>query len=93
MSIKPLTIRQSTLFKRDVKRLLKQKADLTKLEKVVEELLTQRPLDSKYHDHPLSGNWKSYRDCHIQPDWLLIYRVQDNELQLARTGSHAELFE
>ena len=93
MSIKSLTIRQSTLFKRDVKRLLKQRADLTKLEKVVEELLTQKPLDPKYHDHPLSGIWKSYRDCHIQPDWLLIYRIQDNELQLARTGSHAELFE
>jgi len=49
-------------------------------------------LEEKYRDHPLTGNWRGYRDCHIQPDWLLIYRIADVELQLIRTGSHAELF-
>ena len=87
-----LEIRQATKFKRDVKRINKQGLDLSKLEDVVKTLVEQERLDEKYRDHPLTGNWKGYRDCHIQPDWLLLYRVVDEELQLVRTGSHAELF-
>lgn len=82
----------STTFARDYKRLQKQGASLRQLEAVVETLAEQQPLAPRYRDHPLKGNWRSYRECHIQPDWLLIYRVVGSELQLARTGSHAELF-
>lgn len=88
----PLVLRQSSKFRRDVKRLLRSGIDLSKLESVVETLVDQEPLDERYRDHPLIGNWKGYRECHLQPDWLLIYRVVSDELQLVRTGSHAELF-
>ena len=88
----PLALRQSSRFRRDVKRLLRQGVDLLKLEAVVETLVSQQPLDERYRDHSLIGNWKGYRECHIQPDWLLIHRVAGDELQLVRTGSHAELY-
>lgn len=88
----PLTIRQSTTFKRDVKRLHRQKADLLQLQVIVEMLAAQQALDEKHRDHFLIGDWKGYRECHIKPDWLLIYRIEDDELQLVRTGSHADLF-
>ena len=71
---------------------MRQGADLTKLEAIVIRLVAELPLDERQRDHALSGNWRGYRDCHIEPDWLLIYRVVDDELQLTRTGSHAELF-
>ncbi|WP_283164717.1 type II toxin-antitoxin system YafQ family toxin [Marinobacter sp. M3C] len=56
-------------------------------------LMRQTPLPEAYQDHPLRGNWKGYRDAHIEPDWLLLYRVDGEELQLARTGTHADLFQ
>lgn len=87
-----LTIRQSTKFRRDIKRLRRQGGDLSQLEAVVTTLVAQEPLDERYQDHALVGNWKGFRECHIRPDWLLIYRVESDELQLARTGSHTELF-
>ena len=88
----PLLLRQSTKFRRDVKRQLRKGVDLSRLEAVIEILVVQQPLEDRYRDHPLIGNWKGYRECHIQPDWLLIYRTTDDELQLARTGSHVDLF-
>jgi mRNA interferase YafQ len=88
----PLKIRQATRFRRDVKRLRRQGVDLAKLQAVVVTLAAQEPVDEQYRDHALVGNWRGFRECHIQPDWLLIYRVEGEELQLARTGSHAELF-
>jgi mRNA interferase YafQ len=88
----PLPIRQSAQFRRDVKRLIRQGVDLSRLETVVEILVAQAALDERYRDHPLIGNWKGYRECHLQTDWLLIYRIVADELQLVRTGSHAELF-
>ena len=88
----PLLLRQSTKFRRDVKRQLRTGVDLSRLEAVIEILVVQQPLEDRYRDHPLIGNWKGYRECHIQPDWLLIYRTTDDELQLARTGSHVDLF-
>lgn len=87
-----LPIRQSTTFKRDIKRLRRQGVDLLKLTAVVTTLADQNPLKPEYRDHALVGNWKGYRECHIQPDWLLIYRVEGDELQLARSGTHAGLF-
>jgi mRNA interferase YafQ len=88
----PLKIRQAARFRRDVKRLRRQGVDLAKLQAVVVTLAAQEPVDEQYRDHALVGNWRGFRECHIQPDWLLIYRVEGEELQLARTGSHAELF-
>ena len=88
----PLIIRQSTQFRRDVKRLLRSGVDLSKLEDVVTALVNQQTLEDRFRDHPLIGNWKGHRECHIQPDWLLIYRITGEELQLVRTGGHSELF-
>lgn len=88
----PLALRQSTRFRGDVKRLQRQGADLSKLETVIETLASGQSLDEHYRDHPLAGNWKGYRECHIQPDWLFIYRITGDELQFVRTGSHNDLF-
>jgi mRNA interferase YafQ len=88
-----LAVRQATAFRRDARRLGRRGADLTKLENVVALLAAKKPLEPRHRDHPLSGGWKGFRDCHVEPDWVLIYRVEGNELQLARTGSHADLFE
>ncbi len=87
-----LKIRQSSQFKRDVKRLKRQGKGLSPLMTVIETLAKEEPLVESHRDHKLIGNWKGFRECHIEPDWLLIYRIAENELQLARTGSHAELF-
>ena len=88
----PLIIRQSTRFRRDAKRLQRQKKTMSRLEIAIETLAAQEPLTEQYRDHALVGNWKGFRECHIQPDWLLIYRIEGEELRLARTGSHIELF-
>jgi mRNA interferase YafQ len=87
-----LTIRQSTRFRRDVKRLKRQGADLATLQTVIRALVAQAPLADAYRDHAQIGNWKGFRECCIQPNWRLIYRVEDNELQRARIGSHTDLF-
>lgn len=72
----------------------KRGKDLEKLKYVVNELANQRPLDEKYRDHELTGNYRNFRECHIVPDWLLIYRIEKGELTLAlvRTGTHSDLF-
>lgn len=72
----------------------KRGKDLAKLKYVVNELANQRPLDEKYRDHELTGNYRNFRECHIEPDWLLIYRIEKGELTLAlvRTGTYSDLF-
>jgi mRNA interferase YafQ len=55
-------------------------------------LLDRAPLPEAYGDHPLKGEWRGFRDLHVEPDWLLLYRIHGDELQLARTGTHADLF-
>lgn len=80
-------------FKRDVKRAEKRGKDMGKLRTLLSLLIEERPLPVRYHDHPLKGQWAGFRDAHIEPDWLLIYRVENGVLQLARTGTHADLFE
>ena len=87
-----LVVRQSAAFRRDIRRLARQGADVSKLEMIVELLVAKTPLEPRHRDHGLSGDWKGFRDCHVQSDWVLVYRVEGNELQLARTGSHSELF-
>ncbi|MGO4563583.1 type II toxin-antitoxin system YafQ family toxin [Rhizobium sp. 2YAF20] len=81
---------RSGRFKRDIRRREKRNRDMTKLRQVL--LLEQQNLPADYRDHPLRGDWRGFRDLRIEPDWLLIYRVENDELQLARTGGHADLF-
>lgn len=90
-----LEIVRSTQFKRDLKKIIKQGKDLDLLQEIVEALQRQESLPAKNCDHSLSGNWKGYRECHISPDWLLIYKSEDQLklLRLARTGSHSEIFQ
>ena len=87
-----LTPVRSTQFKRDVRKAKKRGRDLSKLRAVLASLIRQEPLTARSLDHPLRGIWKGYREAHIEPDWLLVYRVAGNELRLVRTGSHADLF-
>jgi mRNA interferase YafQ len=83
---------RSTQFKRDVKLAEKRGKDMAKLRDLILLLAEGTPVPSSYKDHPLSGDWKRYRDSHIEPDWLLLYRVDGNDLYLVRTGTHADLF-
>ena len=86
------SIRRDTQFKRDVKRLQKRGKDLDKLKKIMQSLIKAEKLEVKHRDHQLKGLFKDCRECHIEPDWLLIYRIEGHELCLVRTGSHADLF-
>ncbi len=79
-------------FKRDYKKIKKQNKDTNKLRLVVEKLAAQQQLDARFRDHPLRGDWKGFRDCHLEPDWLLVYKLSGDTLILERTGSHSELF-
>ncbi len=87
-----MNIHYTNQFKKDYKKLKKQKKDLSKLRTVIEKLSSGKLLEPIYRDHPLSGNWTQHRDCHIEPDWILIYRITAEDLFLERTGSHSELF-
>ncbi|MCF8113367.1 MAG: type II toxin-antitoxin system YafQ family toxin [Desulfotignum sp.] len=88
-----LPIRPTTRFKKDMKRAAKQNRDLAKLKNILEQLAIPAPLSPIYKDHKLKGEWVDFRECHIEPDWLLIYTISDFELRLVRLGTHAELFE
>lgn len=89
-----LTIKYQAAFKKDYKRIVKRGYDMRLLEKVIELLANQKPLPEKNRDHQLSGDYAGCRECHITPDWLLIYEVANEELilYLTRTGSHSDLF-
>ena len=84
----------SNRFKKDLKTIMRRGYNLDLMEEVVDTLLAQGQLDEKYHDHPLSGDYNGFRECHILPDWLLVYRIDDDELMLflSRTGTHSDLF-
>ena len=87
-----MNIHYTTQFKKDYKRIKKQNKDPDQLKAVIEKLVAGGKLEPKYRDHQLSGNWKDHRDCYIESDWILIYRIEDEDLILERTGSHSELF-
>ncbi len=89
-----LKIVTSNRFVKDLELARKRNLDLAPLNEVVEKLAKQERLEKKYHDHPLSGDYVKFRECHIKPDWLLIYHVDDEELELFlfRTGTHSDLF-
>ena len=81
-------------FKKDYKKLVKRRYDISLLDDVVDKLLKGETLPEKNKDHSLTGNWVGYRECHIEPDWLLVYKVLKETLilRLIRTGSHSDLF-
>lgn len=83
---------QGTQFKRDVKLSKKRNKDMSKLRKLMLLLIEEKPLPPEYKDHSLKSNWKHHRDSHIEPDWLLIYKVDGNDVYFVRTGSHADIF-
>jgi len=86
------TIRRTSQFKRDVKRMQRQGREVEKLKRVLEALVKGEPLAAKHRDHVLVGQYKGTRECHIEPDWLLLYELGETEIVLIRTGSHSDLF-
>jgi mRNA interferase YafQ len=91
-----LKLEFTSQFKKDYKLALKRGCDLAALQKVIALLVNEQPLPEQYRDHALlnSRNYKGVRECHIEPDWLLIYKVAQETLmlKLIRTGSHSDLF-
>jgi mRNA interferase YafQ len=87
-----MRLSQTAQFKRDIKRQIKKGKDSKKLSRILEVLLSGSQLPPRYKDHPLKGHWKGRRDCHVEPDWVLIYRISEDEIRLERTGSHSDLF-
>ncbi len=90
-----LTLETTSHFRGGYKRLKRQGCDMNLLREVLDKLLAGVPLEPRLRDHALKGRFLNYRECHIQPDWLLIYRVDGERLVLVtqRTGTHAELFD
>jgi len=80
-------------FKRDVKQAGKRGKDMEKLKEALRLLIEEATLPALYLDHPLKGEWKGYRDLHIEPDWLLIYKIVGDTVRFERTGRHADLFD
>jgi mRNA interferase YafQ len=79
-------------FKRDIKLMQKRHKDIAKLKTLMTLLIEASPLPDHYIDHPLTCNWEGYRDAHIEPNWLLIYKVTESTIRFERTGSHSDLF-
>ena len=88
-----LDVRYSTKFKKDFKTCVKRHYKMELLQQAIDILRIPDALPPKNRDHSLSGNYSQYRECHIEPDWLLIYRQENNELLVYRTGTHADLFD
>lgn len=80
-------------FKRDVRQVQKRGKDMDKLKALLALLIEGEPLPAQYLDHPLKGEWRGFRDAHIEPDWLLIYCIDGETVRFERTGRHADLFE
>lgn len=79
-------------FRRDIKLAQRRGKETSKLRELILLLAEGKPLPARYQDHPLAGDWKHYRDCHLEPDWLLIYKIDGDDLYLVRTGTHSDLF-
>jgi mRNA interferase YafQ len=86
----PLDPKPTTKFKQDVERQQRRGKDTGKLRVIIESLCHHRPLDARYRDHGLTGDWKGWRDCHVEPDWVLIDKRDGGALILGRTGTHAD---
>ena len=87
-------LRTTTRFRRDYKRMRKRGFDMTRIDEVITMLASGEPLDEKYHDHALGGDFIGHRECHISPDWLLVYYTENDilVLTLVRTGTHSDVF-
>jgi len=79
-------------YRNDIKRMVRRGLDFSRLDSVVNSLAAAAILDAKFRDHPLQGVWKGWRECHISPDWLLIYKADKVHVILGRTGTHSDLF-
>ncbi len=90
----PLNVDWTGTFKRDYKRAMKRHLDIAKLDDIIAKLARREALPPANRDHALHNNWEGFRECHVAPDWLLIYRVFEHKLvlSLTRTGSHSDLF-
>ncbi len=87
-----LTPIRTKQFKQDFKKVLRQRKDIEKFKTIMAKLAAQETLDIKHRDHKLTGNFKDRRECHIEPNWLLIYKIEGDKIIFERTGSHSELF-
>ncbi|MEI8190670.1 MAG: type II toxin-antitoxin system YafQ family toxin [candidate division NC10 bacterium] len=87
-----LTPRYARQFDRDVKRMQRRRKNLEKLKIVIRSLIAGQQLDSIHRDHGLVGTWHGRRECHIESDWLLIYKLDPTQVTFERTGSHSDLF-
>ena len=90
-----LSLTTTKQYRKDRNRCKKRGYDMSLLDEVIEELLKRNPLSAKYRDHSLTGNFTGFRECHVLPDWLLIYKVDKGKLILttSRTGTHSDLLE
>jgi len=93
MSAEVLRVSMTNQFKRDYKLAQRRHLDVGELRRIVNLLAARQPLPPKNRDHALHNNWEGFRECHIQPDWLLVYQIVESELilTLARTGTHSDL--
>lgn len=87
-----LTPGYKTTFKKDLKLIKKRGKDIQKLYEIISDLINQKPLAKKHVDHPLKGEYTDCRECHVEPDWLLIYLIKGNSITFVRTGTHSDLF-
>lgn len=89
-----MEIRTTSKFRKDLKLAKKKGLNIALLQEVVDVLVSGEKLSEKHRDHALTGDWESFRECHIQPDWLLIYKISGDSLilTLVRTGTHSDLF-
>ncbi|GHS93534.1 hypothetical protein FACS1894139_08980 [Planctomycetales bacterium] len=87
-----MTVVETNLFKRDRKRMVNRGKPFVKLGAIVALIAARQPLPPQHRDHPLTGNYGGYRECHSEPDWLLVYRLFGGTLELYRTGTHSDLF-
>ena len=90
---RPLIPTPTAQFRRDVKTQQKRGKNVDKLQRLIESLCDRRPLEPRQRNHPLGGDWTGWWDCHVEPDWILIYKLTETELILGRTGTHSDLFE
>ena len=88
-----LPVRPTNQFRKDLKRGKRQGRDFEKVRLVLEKLAVPEPLPPEFRDHKLKGEWRDFRACHLEPDWMLIYTITDFELRPTGLGSHTELFE
>jgi mRNA interferase YafQ len=89
-----LELKKTAQFRKDLKRAVKRNLNIDLLDEIIQTLRERKPLEPKYRDHALTGDYADFRECHIQPDWLLIYMIDGDNiiLTVSRTGTHSDLF-